>query len=533
MTNTGEGAPIAGNGEGARRGEASAGRYAWYALGVLTIVYTLNFIDRQILSILAEDVRRDLDLDDAQLGFLYGTVFAIFYTVFGIPLGRLADTWYRGRLMALGLALWSGMTALSGLATTYFQLAVARVGVGVGEASASPAAFSMLASYFPSSRRALAFAIYSAGVYLGMGLSLPLGGWISSSWDAAYAAGGAPFGLRGWQATFILVGLPGLLVAAWVASLREPPRVDAAGAPQPVAVPGAWRGFLMDVASILPPFTLWRVSRFKGALGRNVLGLALIAMVAALLIRLTGDWAQWVAYASGVYAIFSWSQSLRRTDPPAHALIWGHWAVPTALLGFGSLAVITYAFGFWAAPYAIRTFDVPSTVAGAWIGLPGALASAIGVIVGGRLSDAWRRRDPRGRVFTCMISAAAAGPLILIMFNMPDFQRYALVSPLVYFAANLWAGSAVATYQDLVLPRMYGTIGAIYLLGSTMVGLALGPYGSGKVAAVTGSLQAGVFSLLVVPPIALLSLWLLARMMVAAEKTKEARAAGAATANIL
>ena len=218
--------------------------YAWYALGVMTLVYTVSFVDRQILSILAEKIKRDLDLDDAQLGFLYGTAFAIFYTIFGIPLGRLADRWYRGRLMALGLAVWSAMTALSGFASTYGQLAAARVGVGVGEASASPAAFSMLASYFSTERRALAMAIYTSGVYLGMGLSLPIGGWVSDGWDRAVAAGRAPFDLAGWQVAFLVVGLPGLIIAAWVWTLREPARVAPDGSAVPVAMPGAWRAFV-------------------------------------------------------------------------------------------------------------------------------------------------------------------------------------------------------------------------------------------------------------------------------------------------
>ena len=114
------------------------GPYAWYALSVLVLVYSLNFIDRQILSILAEDIKKDLGLEDAEIGFLYGTAFAVFYALFGIPLGRLADSWYRGRLMAMGLTLWSSMTALSGFAGSLGTLAVARIGVGIGEASASP-----------------------------------------------------------------------------------------------------------------------------------------------------------------------------------------------------------------------------------------------------------------------------------------------------------------------------------------------------------------------------------------------------------
>ncbi|MBA3897814.1 MAG: MFS transporter, partial [Sphingomonadaceae bacterium] len=117
-------------------------RYAKYVLTVLVVVYTLNFIDRQILSILAEDVKRDLHLTDADIGFLFGTAFGVFYALFGIPLGRLADGWNRVRLMTIGLALWSAMTAFSGLARSGVQLTFARIGVGVGEATASPCAYS-------------------------------------------------------------------------------------------------------------------------------------------------------------------------------------------------------------------------------------------------------------------------------------------------------------------------------------------------------------------------------------------------------
>jgi MFS family permease len=118
--------------------------YARYTLAVLVLVYVLNFLDRNIISILAEDIKADLSISDAQLGFLQGTAFAVFYAIFGIPLGRLADVWNRRSLIAAGLAFWSLMTALSGFSRTFAQLATARVGVGVGEASATPAAYSRI-----------------------------------------------------------------------------------------------------------------------------------------------------------------------------------------------------------------------------------------------------------------------------------------------------------------------------------------------------------------------------------------------------
>jgi MFS family permease len=135
------------------------GRYAKYVLAVLVVVYIFNFIDRQILSILAEEIKADLGISDADIGFLYGTAFAVFYAVFGIPLGRLADVWTRKSLISIGLGFWSLMTALSGTARSFVALAGYRFGVGIGEPSATPAAFSMLSDYFPPNRRATVLAI--------------------------------------------------------------------------------------------------------------------------------------------------------------------------------------------------------------------------------------------------------------------------------------------------------------------------------------------------------------------------------------
>jgi MFS family permease len=501
-----------------------ASRYAYYVLFILVFLYTLNFIDRQILSILAEDIKRDLKLDDSQLGFLYGTAFAIFYALFGIPLGRLADTWHRSRLIAIGLATWSTMTVLSGFSSSYTQIAAARVGVGVGEASASPAAFSMLGGYFPESRRALAAAIYSSGVYLGMGLSLPIGGHVSQAWNRAYSPGQAPFDLHGWQVAFLAVGLPGLLLAIWIWTLKDPPRLSASGDPLANVQSNAGRQFLMDLASVLPPFTLWSASRHPGGLRMNVLMMVVVGTICSCLGAATGDKVQWLAYAVGAYSLLSWIQILRFADPPTHELIWGTRGVCLAVLGFGCLAIVTYAFGFWAAPFAIRTYAIPAASVGVSLGIPGAIAAAVGVIAGGRLSDFWKQRDPRGRIFVGILSAALSAPFMVAMFLAPNFRLYAILSPIVYFCANLWAGSAVATYQDFVLPRMYGTAGATYLIGSTMIGLALGPYASGKVAAVTGSLQVGVFSLLVAPLAAIVILWQVGRDAGVIESTKFARA---------
>jgi MFS family permease len=508
---------------------ARATPYAWYALGVMVIVYMLNFIDRQILSILAQSIKVDLGLTDAELGFLYGTSFAIFYALFGFPLGRLADSWYRGRLMAIGITLWSVMTAISGLARNFPQLALARVGVGIGEAGASPAAFSLLADYFPKHQRALVLAIYSAGIFIGIAVALPLGGYILHSWDTAYPNRSGPFGLAGWQVTFFAVGIPGLLVALLVALLREPMRGASDGNPTPVVRPGAWADFGRELLAIIPPLTLISVAQIGArAVRLNLAMMAGIALAMWLLILITGDSAQWIAYGVGVYAVLSWIQRLEVMDPPTHRLIWGTGTVILAVAAFGTIAIGFYVFNYWVAPYAQRTFAITPDVVGLSIGLPGAVGAFIGTVLGGKMSDAWKARDPRGRVYVCMLAVILPVPFAIVMFTTSDFTVYVWMNPIVYMFSNMWIGSCVATYQDCVLPRMRGTVGATYLLGSTMIGLALGPYGTGKIADLADSLRAGVFSAYALAPLTLVLLWLLAQRIAVTEATKfdRARAAG-------
>lgn len=514
------------------------GGYGWYALFVLVLVYMVNFIDRQIISILAENIKRDLQLEDAQIGFLYGTAFAVFYALFGIPLGRLADSWYRGRLMAMGLALWSSMTALSGFASNFGMLAAARIGVGIGEASASPAAYSMISDYFPKERRGTALSIYSSGLYIGGGLSLPIGGFVLSRWNTAYPnPAEAPLGLAGWQAAFLAVGLPGLLLALWVLTLKEPQRGASDGLPQPVVRPHAWRDFGREMFAILPPLTLFNVTRIPGALRTNLIALLVIAAVATGLALWSDNWAQWAAYSLGVYAVFSWVQSLKVRDPATHRLIWGTPLVLTLVVAFGSIAFVTYAVSFWGAPYVLRTFYPDATAPAMYLGgmtaaeevamvlgWSSAIASAIGVIFGGVLSDWWRRRDPRGRLFVNMIAAAAPAPVVFYMFSTDNLAAFYLANPVTQLLSSMWVGAAVATLQDVVLPRMRATAGATYILGTTMVGLALGPYFAGKMADVWESLRIGIFCLYVIPPFTVAALWIAGRRLAELEATKVERA---------
>ena len=508
--------------------------YAWYGLGILFLVYVLNFIDRQIITILAPDIKADLGLDDADIGFLYGTAFAVFYALFGIPLGRLADSWNRVRLLTLGLAIWSAMTAVSGFAKNGTTLGLARMGVGIGEATASPSAYSLISDMFPKRMRGTALAIYSAGLYFGGGISLMIGGFIVAGWNNAYPGGG-PMGLVGWQAAFLAVGIPGLLLAVWVATLREPVRGLVDGLPTP-PTSEPFRGFLQELFAVIPPFTLVSAAqRGASALAVNIGVIAALALAAFGLIALTGATLQWICIAVGYYAVFSWAASLRRRDAATFALIWGSPAFLYTILGYGCVAFLSYATTAFGPSYAAQVLGESTATIGLWLGGLGAAGGFVGVILGGRMSDWLRARHASGRIM--VIAFGLLTPVIPIVLafttvNDPDsnmdFVRFAVFVSLANMLASSALGAAAATTQDLVMPRMRGTATATFFLATTLFGLALGPYLAGQMSVISGSLSTGVLSILVIVPVGIGLLLAAYRTVPLAERSvvERARAAG-------
>jgi predicted MFS family arabinose efflux permease len=185
--------------------------YRRFVLGILLVTFTCNYIDRQVLAILLPAIKKDLLLSDSQLGFLTGLAFAIFFVGIGIPAGRLADRVNRRNLIASAIAVWSLMTAACGFAQSFTHLALARVGVGIGEAGCTPPSHSLISDYFPQGRRAMALSVYSTGIAVGILIGFLAGGWINEWFD--------------WRTAFVAVGLPGVLLALVVRlTLREPKR---------------------------------------------------------------------------------------------------------------------------------------------------------------------------------------------------------------------------------------------------------------------------------------------------------------------
>ena len=195
----------------ASKNEEAGSKYRNYVLVMLTLVYVFNFIDRQLLVILQESIKKELHLSDTQLGLLSGFTFAIFYVTLGIPIARIADKGNRRNIVTISLGLWSIMTALSGVARNFIQLLLARIGVGVGEAGGSPPAHAMISDYFPPEKRASALSIYSSGLYFGILIGFLMGGYLNQQ--------------LGWRTAFFVLGIPGMIFSfLFFSTVKEPRR---------------------------------------------------------------------------------------------------------------------------------------------------------------------------------------------------------------------------------------------------------------------------------------------------------------------
>jgi MFS family permease len=273
--------------------------YRSYVLVILVIVYTFNFIDRQIVGILAVPIKAELHLSDSELGLMGGLAFALFYTFLGIPIARLADRVSRTGIMTVALALWSLMTAVCGLTHSFAQLFLARLGVGVGEAGGVAPAYSLICDYFPPQERARALSVYSFGIPIGAAAGIVLGGFITS--------------LLSWRMAFFIVGLAGLLLTPLLKlTIREPARgaldlnrIPAAEIPNGIAAPS-----LLQVIAVLarrPSF--WGLS--LGAAAASMMG----------------------------YGLFFWM--------PSFAVRSFHMTLLQASMVYGTLVLVGGLFGIW------------------------------------------------------------------------------------------------------------------------------------------------------------------------------------------
>lgn len=524
--------------------------YRTYVLILLMVIYAFNFLDRQVVTIIAPYLKEDMGVSDAQIGLLFGTAFALFYAVFGLPLAKLADGWNRVRTISIGLGFWSMMTAVSGLSSNFAQLGSARIGVGIGEASASPAAYSLLQDYFPKSVRATVLALYSSGIYLGSGASLVFGGAVIDYWATHYTADTAPFGLSGWQATYFAFGLPGIILAflMWF-TVREPVRGAIDGMPTP-GNPRPFAAVLGEFAAMLPPWN-WRgfarMAPGKGPLTINVILFAAVALAATgaviftdgLLrpekravvaafgdVHITTNMVQWAAIGIGLYCAGSWMQTIRLRDPASFALVANPAFISLTVAG-GLMSYISYGLSPFIFLYAKTQFGVGAE-AGITLGAITAIGGGLGTTFGGILGDWLRKRFAAGRVMVMLIAALGSAVTIIGAYSATDLTTFYVLSAINVFVHIMWLGPCAASVQDLVLPRMRGTSTAVFFLGTTILGLGLGPYLVGLSSDVTGDLRLALMGTIIVMPIILACILTAMRAVPRLEQTvvERARAAG-------
>jgi len=359
--------------------------------------------------------------------------------------------------------------------------------------------------------------VYLGSLALGGGLATLVGGNILHYWPAACGRIGA-CGLAPWQATFLVFGVPGMVVGLLVNRLRDPVRGAVDGTPFHGVSAGPISGFLEDLAGVIPPLSVIRLARLGGAAValRNVGWGALIVAAAAGMSALTGDAVQWIAVAGGVYSLVSWGQAMGIRDPEFLALTFRRRAFLLLLGGTAIAGGIGGGVVFWVIPHAIRDLHVDPRTAGLTFGLTLALSGFAGTVGNGWLATQWRRRSPAGLIWITLTLFLAPIPFAFTLYLARDPAVF-LIGLLGFgLTNNGWSSAIAAQVQEFVLPRMRATASASYALTISLVVLAIGPYTAGKISTATGALPVGALALYAAAP-AVVILLLLAARAVAAE----------------
>lgn len=487
---------------------------AWHALVLIALTNTVSLLDRQVLAILAPAIKADLKIGDAEMGLLYGTVFALFYALFSLPLGRLADGWRRARLLSLAIAFWSAATALGGVAGSFATLAASRLGVGIGEAAAQPAGTSLIYDYWPRHRRGFVMAVLASAIALGLGGSLILGGIAASGWDS----GTAPLGLRGWQFAFLVAALPGFVLALFMLRLREPERGAMDGIASPPD-PHPFRASWAVLAAVTPGLN-WvslRTSRADGRFWRfNIAALAgIVAAMTALTLlcsafsprpplvfgalAISPHVLQWSVIGFGLFVIVNLMQNMAVTDPQAYRVITRS---PTLIMviGVGALqSVLNYGMMSFNPSFLMHYYGLSMQDTALQFGLVSAGMGILGPLFWGPLSDWLQQRFPGiGRAYVGLFCMGVSPLISFWVYTAPDagtfYWRFVAYSVVL----TGWLPPLYAIMYEQVLPRMRGITASVYLLVSTILGLGIGPYVVGVLSDASGNLRGSMLSINVV-----------------------------------
>ena len=505
---------------------------AGYALALVALTNAISLLDRNILAILSPRIKHDLAIGDAEMGLLYGTVFALFYALFSLPLGRLADGWVRTRLLAITLAFWSLATALAGAAHGFALLALSRLGVGIGEGAAQPAGFSLVFDHYAKPHRGFATAGIAAAIALGLGGSFVLGGVTADWWDHLYAGSAAPFGLKGWQFAFLVAALPGFILAALLWRMPEPQRGRLDGIESPPD-PQPFRASLALLAAVTPGVNwLATAGRRAGARYWNVnLGATVLVIAGAIVLtRITSPVSprpplhfgalavnphvlQWGVVGFGALVLVNLLQRLRLADRPTFEVIMRS---PALLLciGVGALQMmINYGTMGFTPSFLMKHYGLSPATTGLQFGVLAGALGIIGPLIAGPLSDRINVRFPgSGRACVTLVSLGVSPLIAIWVYHAPSpaafysrFVPYSLV-------LTAWYPPLYAMMFEQVLPRMRGITSSLYIVVTTLFGIGVGPFVVGMISdANGGDLAAAILAINWVAPVIVAMLIALAR----------------------
>lgn len=407
---------------------AASGRvYRAYVLMLLTGVYTFNFIDRQIIGILSPAIKEDLGLADWQLGILKGFAFAVLYTTLGIPIARFADRANRVTIISIALALWSGFTAISGACQNFAQLALARVGVGIGEAGGSPPAHSLISDYYPKESRAGALAVYAMGIPIGIAFAFLAGGWIMETFS--------------WRTAFVVVGLPGVIMAVLLKfTVREPPR----GGQEP--------------ESRADEFKTLRVEAAGGPVERAI----------------------W-------FLVKPLPKKARAATFNETAVIWRAakhlLSIPTyraMVIGATAISFSTYANGTWIVDFYARSHSDFSLLTVLFtLGLISGTAYAAGTFLGGFVVDKFAARSRKMYGYVPALALLVNAPLFLVVLWHPSPVVSLIFQIPVQLAIGFYLGPSFALAQTLAPVSVRALSTAVFFFILNMIALGFGPTTAG------------------------------------------------------
>ncbi len=445
--------------------------YRSYVLFILVIVYTFNFLDRQIIGILAPAIQEELGLSDTQLGLMGGIAFAVLYSTLGVPIAWLADRVNRVWIMSAALTIWSGMTAVCGLAGNFTQLFLARVGVGVGEAGGVAPAYTLIADYFPANQRARALAIYSFGIPIGSAVGIIFGGVVAALID--------------WRTAFISVGILGVLVAPiFLFTVKEPRRKAA------------------PVAGLAPEQSNLAARLGFGALigaGLAAVGALIVGIIAALfghsgLLQIGPAQLFTVAVGAfiGANLGFVWNVTQVLLKKWNSFLLLSLGAAASSMMGYGvffwipGFVIRSYGeslrdFFFWAPTWLVPEGANLVLLAGYFFGTIVLIGGIAGIALGGVLGDLLGSRSRANYARVPAVAFLITAPLFVIAVLSPSLTVafFLLLIPVALSLA--WLGPILTAFQHLVEPHMRATASSVFLLINNLLGIGGGIYALGAI----------------------------------------------------